>query len=121
LSVSDPGSLFSWQGASGRWYEADVVRAKRAWEPVGGVYMFVKPGDFPSWEAGGPVALYVAQTDNFAATLTRHDEMWASAQQLGAGEIHLIEVAEPALRIRVERDLEAQTPILNKQMLRRVA
>jgi len=121
LSVSDPGAQFSWQGASGRWYEADVARAKRIWDSVGGVYMFVKPGDFPSWEAGGPVALYVASTDNFATALSRH-EMWASAQQLGAGEIHLVEVQDAGERARVERDLlEAQTPILNKQMLRRVA
>ncbi|MCR6645086.1 MAG: hypothetical protein NVV62_11585 [Terricaulis sp.] len=36
-------STYSWQGASGRWYEFEVARAARAWEPLGGVYMFVKP------------------------------------------------------------------------------
>lgn len=112
---------FSWQGASGRWYEFDVARAKRAWEPVGGVYMFVKPGDYPTMEAAGPVTLFIARTSNFEETLARH-EMWQSAQQLGAGEIHLLVVPDEATRIRVEKDLlDAQTPILNRQMLRRVA
>lgn len=112
---------FSWQGASGRWYEVDIARAKRDWEPVGGVYAFVKPGDSPTMEAGGPVMLFVAKTNDFASALGRHD-MWAAAQQLGAAEIHLIAVSDEQQRISVERDLlEAQTPILNRQMLRRVA
>lgn len=111
---------FSWQGASGRWYEVDVARAKRAWEPVGGIYMFVKPGD-PGLEAGGPVALYIAKTASFEESLARH-EMWQSAQQLGAAEIHLLAIHDEKLRDQVEKDLlEAQTPILNRQMLRRVA
>jgi hypothetical protein len=112
---------FSWQGASGRWYEFDVARAKRAWEQEGGVYLFVKPGDSPTMEAGGPVALYLARTHDFAAALARHD-MWAAAQQLGAAEIHLITIHDERTRAAVEQDLlEAQTPILNRQMLRRVA
>ncbi len=112
---------FSWQGASGRWYEMDVVRAKRAWDATGGVYMFVKPGDGHMMEAGGPVSLYVASTHSFEEALSRH-EMWQPAQQLGAAEIHLIAVADDALRAKVEKDLlDAQTPILNRQMLRRVA
>lgn len=112
---------YSWQGGSGRWYEMDVARAKRAWEPVGGIYMFVKPGDYPTMEAGGPVVLYAAETHSFADALARH-EMWQPAQQLGAAEIHLVVVQDPKLRERVIKDLlEAQTPILNRQMLRRVA
>ncbi len=112
---------YSWQGASGRWYDMDVVRAKRAWEPVGGVYMFVKPGDVPSMEAAGPVALYIARTNSFEDALARH-EMWQSAQQRGAAEIHLLAIHDEKLRDSVEKDLlEAQTPILNRQMLRRVA
>jgi hypothetical protein len=48
--------------------------------------------------------------------------MWAAAQQLGAAEIHLLEIADDQSRMVVERDLlEAQRPILNRQMLRRVA
>ena len=74
--------MFSWQGASGRWYEFDVARSRRAWEPTGGIYMFVKPGDYPTMEAGGPVALYIAQTASFADSLARH-EVWAAAQALG--------------------------------------
>ncbi|MES1158368.1 MAG: hypothetical protein ABUL42_00590 [Terricaulis silvestris] len=112
---------FSWQGASGRWYEFDVARAKRVWEPFGGIYMFVKPGDPPTNEAGGPVALLIAQTHDFAQALARH-EMWPAAQQLGAGEVHLLVIENPELRKQVEKDLlAAQTPILNRQMLRRVA
>lgn len=112
---------FSWQGASGAWYEVDIARAKREWEQAGGVYMFVKPGDYPTMEAGGPVALFIAQTHSFADSLARH-EMWASAQQLGAAEIHLVAVPDLATRARVEKDLlDAHTPILNRQMLRRVA
>jgi len=112
---------FAWQGASGRWYEVDIARAKRDWEPVGGVYMFVKPGESPTMEAGGPVALFIAKTNDFAGALGRHD-MWAAAQQLGAAEIHLIRIDDDQMRLFVEKDLlEAQTPILNRQMLRRVA
>lgn len=112
---------FSWQGMSGRWYEFDVARAKRAWEPMGGLYLFVKPGDYPTMEAGGPVCLYGSQCDSFETALARH-EMWASAQQLGAQEIHLVAISNPELRARVLKDiLDAQTPILNRQMLRRVA
>ncbi|MGE3142092.1 MAG: hypothetical protein AB7L65_02115 [Hyphomonadaceae bacterium] len=112
---------YSWQGASGRWYEFDVARAKRAWEPTGAVYMFVKPGDYPTWEAGGPVALYIAKTANLQETLARH-EMWAAAQQLGVQEIHLLLIPDEAARARAEKDLlDAHTPILNRQMLRRVA
>ncbi|MGE0044233.1 MAG: hypothetical protein AB7J28_14665 [Hyphomonadaceae bacterium] len=112
---------FSWQGASGRWYEVNVARAKRVWDPVGGIYMFVKPGDYPTMEAGGPVMLFLAATPNFEQALARH-EMWAAAQQLGAAEIHLLAVPDETHRKKVEKDLlDAHTPILNRQMLRRVA
>lgn len=112
---------FSWQGAGGRWYEFDVARSKRAWEADGGIYMFVKPGDYPTMEAGGPVALYIASTASFADSLARHD-VWAAAQALGAAEIHLLPIADIAQRTMVEQDLiKAQTPILNKLTQRRAA
>ena len=112
---------FSWQGDSGEWHEFDVARAKRAWEPVGGVYIFVKPGDLPTLEAGGPVPLYISSTSSFLDALSRND-MWGAAPQLGAGEIHLLPIADDARRARVEADLlKAHMPILNRQMLRRVA
>jgi hypothetical protein len=48
--------------------------------------------------------------------------MWQAAENLGAREIHLLTVKDDELRVRVERDLrEAQQPILNRNMLRRVA
>ncbi len=113
--------MFSWQGASGRWYDFDVARSKRAWEPVGGVYMFVKPGDYPTMEAGGPVSLFAASTHSFHESLGRHD-MWGAAQALGAAEIHLIVVADPSKRIFIEQDLlKSQTPILNRSTLRKSA
>jgi len=106
--------LFSWQGASGRWYEFDVAKTKRAWEPMGGIYMFVKPGDYPTMEAGGPIALYIAQTTNLADSLARH-EVWAAAQALGAAEIHLLQVPDMSQRVMIEQDvIKAQSPILNR-------
>lgn len=112
---------YRWQGASGRWYELDIARAQRDWEPVGGVYMFVKPHEANVYEWGGPICLFVAKTHDFSGTLTRH-EMWQAAENLGAREIHLLVVKDDATRTAVERDLlEAQTPILNRNMLRRVA
>lgn len=106
--------LFSWQGASGRWYEFDVARTKRAWEPVGGIYMFVKPGDYPTMEAGGPIALYIAQTHSLAESLARHD-VWAAAQALGAAEIHLLIMSDTSQRVMIEQDIvKAQSPILNR-------
>lgn len=114
-------NTFNWQGASGRWYEFEIARAQRAWEPVGGVYMFVKPHDQPTLDWGGPISLYLAKSDDLAKTLARHD-MWSAAENLGAKEIHLLVVKDPAARERVEKDiLEAQRPILNRNMLRRVA
>jgi hypothetical protein len=110
--------IFSWQGASGVWYEFDVAKSKRAWEAVGGVYMFVKPGDYPTMEAGGPVSLYIAATESFAESLHRHD-VWGAAQALGAAEIHLLEVADPQKRRSVAQDLlNSQTPILNRAPVR---
>jgi hypothetical protein len=110
---------FSWQGASGRWYEFDVARAKRAWEPVAGIYMFVKPGDLPTMEAGGPVCLYMAQTASFAESLARHDA-WGAAQDLGAAEIHLLVVGDAKKRAAIEADLyKAHTPILNRNQPQR--
>lgn len=106
---------FSWQGASGHWYEFDVARSKRAWEPVGGIYMFVKPGDLPTMEAGGPVCLYIAQTASFAESLARHD-VWGAAQALGAAEIHLLPVADARRRAEIEQDIyRSHTPILARQ------
>ncbi|MGE0740093.1 MAG: hypothetical protein AB7O98_02030 [Hyphomonadaceae bacterium] len=114
-------NTFSWQGASGRWYEHEIARAQRAWEPVGGIYMFVKPPSHPTSEWGGPICLFVAKCDDFAAALARHD-MWQAAENLGAREIHLLPIADAGTRARVEKDLlEAQAPILNRNMLRRVA
>ena len=114
-------SFYSWQGASGRWHEFDVAKAARAWEPTGGVYMFVKPHEPREHEWGGPVSLYIAKTDDFAHTLTRHD-MWQAAQQLGAKEVHILAIADARARQDVEQDLlAAQTPILNRQKLRQVA
>lgn len=110
---------YSWQGASGRWYEFDVARAARAWEPVGGLYLFVKPHD-STHDWGGPICLFAAKTDDFAGTLARHD-MWQAAENLGAKEIHLLVVRDHERRVEIERDiLEAQAPILNRS-LRRVA
>jgi hypothetical protein len=112
---------FSWQGASGRWYEFDVARAKRQWQPVAGIYMFVKPGDYPTMEAGGPVCLFIAQTHSFADALARN-EAWAPAQSLGAAEIHLVEIADPAARAEIEHDLQrSHTPILNRPAARAAA
>jgi hypothetical protein len=112
---------FSWQGASGRWYEFEVARSKRAWDPVGGLYMFVKPGDYPTMEAGGPICLYLGAGESLADALARHD-LWPAAQQLGAAEIHLLTMKDETARARVAKDLlDAHTPVLNKQSLRRVA
>src|SRR5262245_61720185 len=114
-------SSFSWQGAGGRWYEFDVARAKRAWDAAGGIYMFVKPGEGHNVEGVGPVILFLAKTNDFSQALAMHS-MWASAQQLGAAEIHLIHIPDEQMRAHVEKDLlEAQAPILNRQMPRRAA
>jgi hypothetical protein len=114
-------AVFSWQGASGRWYEFDVARAKRAWEPVGGVYMFVKPGDYPTYEAGGPICLYIARTHSFAEALARHD-VWGAAQALGAAEIHLLPVPDPRRCAEIEQDLfKSHTPVLSRQQPRPAA
>lgn len=111
-------TVFSWQGASGRWYEFDVARAKRAWEGVGGIYLFVKPGDYPTYEAGGPICLYIAQTDSFAESLARHD-VWGAAQALGAAEIHLLPVPDIRRRAEIEQDLyRSHTPVLSRQQTR---
>jgi hypothetical protein len=114
-------NTYNWQGGSGRWYEFEIARAQRVWEPVGGLYLFVKPHDQPTLDWGGPIALYAAQTDDLSRSLARHD-MWAAAENLGAKEIHLLVVKDAQTRARVEKDiLEAQGPILNRNMLRRVA
>ena len=48
--------------------------------------------------------------------------MWQAAENLGAREIHLLTIKEDQTRERVLKDiLEAQAPILNRNMLRRVA
>lgn len=113
-------NTYSWQGASGRWYEFEIARAQRAWEQTGGLYMFVKPHD-SSLTWGGPICLLISKTDDFSSTLTRHN-MWQAAENLGAKEIHLLVIRDEQTRARVEQDLlEAQQPILNKNMLRRVA
>lgn len=114
-------NTYNWQGASGRWYEFEIARAQRAWEPVGGVYMFVKPQENPSADWGGPITLFCASADDLSRALARHD-MWQAAENLGAREIHLLIVKDEATRAQVERDvLDAQQPILNRNMLRRVA
>lgn len=114
-------NTFNWQGASGRWYEFEIARAQRDWEPVGGVYMFVKPHDQPAQDWGGPICLFIASTKDFSTTLSRHD-MWQAAENLGAREIHLLTIKDEQTCDRVSKDLmEAQAPILNRNMLRRVA
>jgi hypothetical protein len=114
-------NTYNWQGACGRWYEFEIVRAQRDWERVGGIYMFVKPHEQQTLLWGGPISLFIAKTDNFATTLTRH-EMWQAAENLGAREIHILPVREEQTRTRLLADLlEAQRPILNRNMLRRVA
>jgi hypothetical protein len=85
------------------------------------VYIFVKPGDYPTMEAGGPIALYLAQTNSLADSLARHDA-WAAAQALGAAEIHLLIESDTGRRIKIEQDiLRAQTPILNRMAKPRAA
>jgi hypothetical protein len=114
-------NTFNWQGNSGRWFEFEIARAQRAWEPVGGIYMFVKPHDQPSLDWGGPICLFAAQCADFSVTLARHD-MWQAAENLGAKEIHLLTIKDGQTRERVLKDiLDAQAPILNRNMLRRVA
>jgi hypothetical protein len=114
-------NTYNWQGASGRWYEFEIARAQRVWDVIGGLYMFVKPHDQPTHDWGGPISLYIAKTDDFSKSLARND-MWAAAENLGAKEIHLLVIKDDQTRARVEKDLlEAQSPILNRNMLRRVA
>jgi hypothetical protein len=114
-------NTFNWQGGSGRWFEFEIARAQRAWEPIGGVYLFVKPHDQPSQDWGGPICVYAAHTNDLSVSLARHD-MWHAAENLGAREIHLITIKDEQTRERVLQDiLEAQAPILNRNMLRRVA
>jgi hypothetical protein len=119
--MEDALNTYSWQGACGRWYEFEVARVARVWEPVGGIYMFVKPHDSNAQLWGGPIALYLGKTDDFSVTLARHD-MWQAAEGLGAKEIHLLAIKDAQTRERVEKNLlEAQQPILNRNMMRRVA
>ena len=114
-------NTFNWQGASGRWYEFEIARAQRPWEPVGGIYIFVKPHDQPILDWGGPTPLFLAATEDFSRSLARH-EMWAAAEHQGAREIHLMIMKDPQARHEIEKDiLEAQRPILNRNALRRVA
>jgi hypothetical protein len=114
-------NTFSWQGACGRWHEFEVARVQRAWDPVGGVYMFVKPHDSVAQQWGGPIVLFLGTTDDFSVTLARH-EMWQAAEHLGAKEIHLLAIKDAQTRARVEQNLlEAQAPILNQNMRKRVA
>ena len=112
---------YSWQGGSGRWYQFEVAKAKRNWDPVGGVYMFVKPSDSPTGEWGGPICLFLGSTDSLAAALERHN-YWAAANQLGAAEVHILPIHDEALRRQVEADLlDAQRPILNRPQMKRAA
>lgn len=109
---------YNWQGASGCWYEFEVVSAARAWEDVGGVYLFVKPHNKADREWGGPICLFLAGTDSFEQALSGNT-LWRSAQHLGAQEVHLLRVSEPRQREQIIRDLlEAQVPILNRQQRR---
>lgn len=111
-------NTYNWQGASGRWYEFEIARAQRAWDEVGGVYMFVKPPSDGAHDWGGPICLFAARCADFSQTLTRHD-MWQAAENLGAREIHLLVIKDDQTRARVERDiLDAQQPILNRRMRR---
>jgi hypothetical protein len=65
--------------------------------------------------------VYAAHTNDLSVSLARHD-MWHAAENLGAREIHLITIKDEQTRERVLQDiLEAQAPILNRNMLRRVA
>jgi len=114
-------NTYNWQSACGRWLEFEVVRAQRDWDQAGGIYMFVKPHDPQAGPYGGPICLFIGKTDDFSQALARHD-MWQAAENLGAREIHLITIRHDETRARVMTDLlEAQCPILNKSMLRRVA
>ena len=109
---------YSWQGASGRWYEFEVARAERVWEAVGGVYMFVKPHNPKEREFGGPICLFLAKADDFSLALRGH-VMWRSAQHLGAAEVHLLTIRDAREREAAELDLlHAQTPLLNRQQQR---
>lgn len=114
-------TTYSWQSACGRWLEFEVARTLRTWPAEGGIYMFVKPHDAATQQWGGPIVLFIGRTHDFSSTLGRHD-MWQAAENLGAREIHLLPIKEDQTRERVEKDLlEAQRPILNRNMLRRVA
>jgi hypothetical protein len=105
---------FSWQGASGQWFEFDVARARRAWDDVGGIYMFVKPGDTPTMEAGGPISLFMGQTTSLADSLAQNPR-WEASAALGAAEIHLMIEPDPAKRARIFDDLaKAQKPVVNQ-------
>jgi hypothetical protein len=65
--------------------------------------------------------VYAAHTNDLSVSLARHDMLHA-AENLGAREIHLITIKDEQTRERVLQDiLEAQAPILNRNMLRRVA
>lgn len=73
-----------------------------------------------SQDWGGPICLFLARTEDFSATLARHDMRGKRPKNLEAREIHLLVVRDGERRAEIERDiLEAQTD--PERQLRRVA
>ena len=78
--------------------------------------MFVKPGDSPTMEAGGPICLFMGQSPSLADSLAQNPR-WGPSQELGAAEIHLLIEPDAAKRAGIFDDIaKAQKPVVNKML-----
>ena len=89
-------------------YEFRRCYPELPWNPVGGLYAFVR---WPGW-----AILYIGETGSFASRLPGH-EVWPAARRAGAREIYAMPFAGAAdERRRLERALiGAYRPLLNTQ------
>ena len=104
--------MASWTSAAGVRLDFEVGSTLTDWNPVPGVYMFVRHS------VGDPVALYVGKTDSFKDRLCAAHHKLTAAHVLGMTHIWAKVVNDARVRADLERALiQDLTPCLNEMLL----
>ncbi len=104
----------TWTGKTGTAYQFYLHPLGTEFKPLGGVYIFCRPG-----QPGHMEALYIGETQSFYDRLNaspmNHDG-YKRARLAQASHVAVLIAADATLRLRIETDLRhGVNPICNRQ------
>lgn len=97
---------------NGNTYTFKVYDPYGDWNPVGGVYIFLRPSLRADWDY-----LYIGQTEDFSKRMPPNHERWEEARRRGATVIGATAIRSVPERLGLEKELiQRFQPPMNDQL-----